>query len=234
MKNWNHTIGLVALFLLCAGVLNAKVYTIDFNRGTVEGTSIKTSVTGVNPAYFCSEGAEFFTLHTTTRYSFYNDKGCGIRIGRETGSGEVPFVITLSEEIQSKAITKIVVSASRGTQDESGTLTVSAGSVATQTISFADMMDYNSAFPESLTYMLPEFIIGNKFKMIQVAARNTNYVVLHRIDIYTSEGDSGDAIFSPKENADEMGVFCNIAGQRIGKPLQGGIYIKSGKKILVK
>ncbi len=234
MKSWNLTKGLLALFLLCAGVLDAKVYTIDFNRGTVAGTSLKTSVTGVSPAYFCSEGSEFFTLHTNTRYSFYNDKGCGIRIGRETGSGEVPFVITLSEEIQSKAITKIVVCASRGTSDESGTLTVSAGNVATQTFSFADMKDYETAFPESSTYILPEIKTGSQFKMIQVAARNTNFVVLHRIDIYTSDGDSQDAILSPKDFADEMGVFCNIAGQRISKPLQGGIYIRGGKKILVK
>lgn len=222
---------LTALFLLCPYILRAKVYTIDFNRGTVNGTSIKKTVKGVEPVEFCNAGAELFTLHTSTQNCYYDSNGCGIRVGDAKGLGQALIIIILCDEIQSKDIKKIVIYASRGTKNESASVEIHAGNIATQTISFADMTDYETSASESSNYMLPEFNIGNKFKMIEVEARNTNYVTLHRIDIHTADDSSEDAITAPAAVAETASCY-DMTGQRISKPSRG-IYIRGGKKYIV-
>ena len=221
-----------ALLGLCTGI-GAKVYTIDFNLGTVSGTSIKTSVKGKSPVDFCSLGADLFTLHTSTRSSFYNSEGCGIRIGDASGTGQAPFILTLCDEIQDKYIVKIVVYASRGTQNADASFKVYAANDVLREISFADVKDYDASAPLSTEYILPDINLKRKFKNLQVEGRNTNYVILHRIDIYTSDDDSEDAIPSTKVSFDETCDFYNLAGQRVSKPSRG-IYIKGGKKYAVK
>ena len=227
MKRTAHIFA--ALLLLCAGILRAEVYTIDFNKGTTSGKSSGFTGLPVNdPAAFCVEGGENIADYSESN-CFCRNTGCGIRIGKMNGSGPADIIFTFSEAIQSHSIAKIVVYASRGTDNSDAVMTVHAGTnTATGTISFTDMKDYDALNPESTNYMLPEIIVDRKFKKLKIAARNTNFVMLHRIDIYT--WDDEDAILLPHNSADEMGVFYNLAGQRISKPSKGGIYICDGKK----
>ena len=220
--------------MLSTANLKAEVYTIDFNCGTVSGKKINTSVSSAEPADYCSSGADFFTLNPSTLNCFYNSSGCGLRIGKETRDGYAFVILNLSEEIQSKTVVRIVVYASRGTAEPEAKLSIFAGSnMVTAEYVFANMMDYNPSAPESSNYMLPDIDLEKKFKNLKIQAQNTNYAILHRIDIYTDNDGSEDAIRSPKISADEKEVFWNLAGQRIGKPSQG-LYIKGGKKYLVK
>ena len=221
------------LLWFCFGILRANVYSVDFNKGTVSGTFIKTSVKGVSPVSFCATGADVFTLHSNTRSCFYDSNGCGIRVGDASGTGQAPFILTLCDEIQSQVIVKIVVYASRGTQDTNASLKVYAANDVIGEVSFADMQDYDTNFPESANYVLPEISLYKKFKNLQIEARNTNFVILHRIDIYTADDNFEDAICQPKASVDEEEVFYNIVGQRISQPSRG-IYIKGGRKYLAK
>lgn len=68
----------------------------------------------------------------------------------------------------------------------------------TQSISFANIKDYDSSYPASSNYMLPEINVNGKFKNLQVQARNTNYIILHRIDIVISE----DNVTLPAQNGE--------------------------------
>ena len=224
---------LAALLLFCAETIRAEVYTIDFNRGTTSGkTSGYSGLPSNNAAAFCTEGWENIADYSES-YCFYRNTGCGIRLGKTNGTGQANIVITFSEEIQSHSIEKIVVFASRGTDDLDAEMTVHAGTNAvTRAFSFADMKEYDASNPESSNYVLPDIVVDKKFKMLKIAARNTNFAMVHRIDIYT--WDNEDAIHSPYKFVDEMGSFYNLLGQRIGKPSQGAIYIKDGKKYIFK
>lgn len=231
MKGTAHILAALLLWL-CSGVLRAEVYTIDFNRGTVSGTYIRTSVKGVATATLCTAGADFFALHANTRACFYNSEGCGIRIGEASGTGQAPFIMTLCDAIQNEDIVRVVVYASRGTTDNNASFKVYAANDVIGEIDFSEMKDYDPTHPESTVYVLPAIDLQKRFKNLMVEARNTNYVILHRIDIYTSDG-SEDGICSPMISFDEMGVFCNLAGQRTSNPSHG-IYIKGGKKYVVR
>ena len=177
---------LAVLFLLCSSAL-AEVYTIDFNRGTVGGKSGYTGLTdNISSELICSSGASYFVASNVDD-AYYNSKGCGIRIGQASSSGQAYVIFTLSAEIQSKRVDKIVIYASRGTTDASADLKVTVGAITSSTISFANIKDYNSSYPASSNYMLPEINVNGSFKNLKVEARNTNYAILHRIDIIISE-----------------------------------------------
>lgn len=177
-----------AALLFCVSSLWAEVYTIDFNKGTVSGGNIKTSLgTSVAINEYCTLGTNLFTL-TNVSDCFYDSSGCGIRIGKESGTGQALFLITLCEEIQNKYIVKIVVYASRGTNNATAEFNVYAGTNdVTKTIYFADMLDYSSSNPESSNYVLSGIALGKSFKKLKLEARNSNCVILHRIDIYTDK-----------------------------------------------
>ena len=225
---------LTVLSMLSMANLKAEVYTIDFNCGTVSGKKINTSVSSAVPADYCSSGADFFTLNPSTLNCFYDGSGCGLRIGKESRDGYAFIILNLSEEIQSKTVVRIVVYASRGTAEPEAKLSIFAGSnTVTAEYVFADMLDYNPSTPESSSYMLPDIDLEKKFKNLKVQAQNTNFAILHRIDIYTEDDSSEDAIPSPKVSVDEMDVFWNLAGQRIQKPSRG-IFIKVGKKYVAR
>ena len=221
------------LLLLSPGILRAEVYTIDFNRGTASGSSGNyVALPSDNAASFCHEGAEHIAGYSFSS-CFYRSTGCGIRIGKLNGTGQAYIVFTLSEEIQSHSIAQIVVYASRGTNADGAEMGVYAGTnTATCSFSFADMTVYAPSAPESSTYILPEIIVDRRFKMLKVAARNTNFVVLHRIDIHT--WDDEDALCPPRILSDGMGILYNMKGQRIGQPLPGKIYIRDGRKCILK
>lgn len=131
--------------------------------------------------------------------SYYNDKGCGLRIGQTSSSGQAFVIFTLSEAIQSKTIDKVVIYASRGTTDASADLKVTVGAITSSTINFANIKDYNSSYPASSNYMLPEINVNGSFKNLKVEARNTNYAILHRIDIIISE----DNVALPAQNGEK-------------------------------
>jgi len=218
----------VALLLFCTGNLKAEVYTIDFNRGTVNGLSINSNVEGVEPSYYCTEGSDLFALHDRTSKCYYNDKGCGIRIAASNGIGM--FIISLPA---STSISKVVAYASKVLNNTSSTLTFFAGNTEIKTFSNEELKTYSTENPASTYYQLLDIVVNREFKDLKFQAPKGGYVMLHRIDIYTASDGSEDAIHSPKELVDEMGGFCNLAGQHISKPSHG-IYIKRGKKYIVK
>lgn len=68
----------------------------------------------------------------------------------------------------------------------------------TQSISFEDMMEYNSSLPESSNYALPSISINNSVPKLQIKVNNPNYIILHRIDIVISE----DNVTLPAQNGE--------------------------------
>ena len=216
------------LFLLCAGNLKAEVYTIDFNGGTVNGLSINSNVEDAEPSYYCKEGSDLFVLHNRTSKCYYNDKGCGIRIAASNGIGM--FIISLPA---STSISKVVAYASKVLNNTSSTLTFFAGNTEIKSFRNEELKPYSTDNPASTYYQLPDIVVNKAFKDLKFQAPKGGYVMLHRIDIYTAGDGSEDAIHSPKELVDEMGCFCNLLGQRVRKPSHG-IFIKSGKKYVVK
>ena len=175
--------------LFCVSSLWAEVYTIDFNKGTKMGDNSYSGLPKNNAAAFCINGSENILGYSKSD-CFYNDKGCGLRIGElSAGStGSAFLIVTFSKEIQEKYIVKIVVYASRGTSEESAELGIYAGTnEVTREFSFAKMKDYDSSYPESSNYILPEIVLERSFKMLKIQAQNPNYAMLHRIDIYTAD-----------------------------------------------
>lgn len=181
----------VAFFFCCLDSLYAKVYTIDFNCGTIGGGySGYSALPSDNAAAFCSSGEGNLSAYSKDD-SYYISKGCGIRIGKASGSGQAYFIATLSQEIQSKYIVKVVIYASKGTQNSDASIKIYAGTnTVTEEISFADMQNYNSSYQESSNYRLSDVILEKKFKNLKIQTQNPNYVMLHRIDIYTAESTS--------------------------------------------
>lgn len=179
---------LAAVLMLCPGILRAELYTIDFNMGTTNGKANGfTGLPSNNPAIFCASGWENIAEYSESN-CVYRNTACGIRIGKTNGGGQADFTITFSEQIQSQGIVKIVVYASRGTDNLNAEMGIYAGTnTATSTITFADMKGYDASEPESENYILPEIIVERTFKKLRIAARNTNFVMLHRIDIYTAD-----------------------------------------------
>lgn len=218
------------MFLLCTGI-RAEVISIDFNRGTLMlGMSIATAVKSTtNPQLYCNYGAQFVSLHSNTRNCFYNDKGCGIRIGSSDGDGW--FILHLADT--TVYVSKVVIYASKLPGNALSQLTIKGGSVFEYTINNSELKDYTESFPSSVHYILPEIIVGQSFVNLRLDAPKQGYVVLHRIDIYTGNSSDDDAIHSPQEFVDEMGDFYNLSGQLVSKPSRG-VYIKDGKMYVVK
>ncbi|MBQ5622022.1 MAG: hypothetical protein IIU92_05350, partial [Bacteroidaceae bacterium] len=187
MRRTAHSLRLIWVLLMLLPVsLYAEVYSIDFNRGAKSGGSISTTLKDdVSGNDFCSAGASYITAISATD-SFYDNAGCGLRIGKETGSGFAYVIFTLSPEISGKAIERVVVYASRGTSDTDSDLQVNVSNLS-QEISYADILAYDSSAPGSLGYMLPAVDINKQVPKLQIKARNTNFVMLHRIDIIMSE-----------------------------------------------
>ena len=215
MRRAAHTLGLFfALLMLLPVSLYAEVYSIDFNRGSKSGGSISTTLKDdVSANDFCSAGASYIT-EISIADCFYDNAGCGLRIGKETGSGFAYVTFTLSAEISSKSIERIVVYASRETSDTDSDLQVNVSGLS-QKISYADILAYDSSTPGSLGYMLLAVDINKQVRQLQIKARNTDFVMLHRIDIIMAEDgltlpaqsgglnyatfSSGKATFFPEE-----------------------------------
>lgn len=205
---------LFALLMLLPVSLYAEVYSIDFNRGTKSGGVIATSLEdAVSANDFCSAGSSYIT-EISIADSFYDNAGCGLRIGKETGSGFAYVTFSLCTEISSKSIERVVVYASWETSDTDSDLQVNVSNLS-QKISYADILAYDSSDSGSLSYMLPAVDINKQVRQLQIKAHNTNFVMLHRIDIIMSEDgltlpaqsgglnyatfSSGKATFFPEE-----------------------------------
>ncbi|MBP3712813.1 MAG: hypothetical protein J6I86_10160 [Bacteroidaceae bacterium] len=194
------TLGLI-FALFCAMNLRAEVYTIDFNRGTYNNYSNYTSLSkNIDVAAFCQRGADYISEYSADGCSYYdisNKRGCGVRIGAQKNSGTSFLLITLCSDIQSKIIEKVIIYASRGTTNTTAVMSVLTKDI-TQSISFEDMMEYNSSLPESSNYALPSISINNSVPKLQIKVNNPNYIILHRIDIVISE----DNVALPAQNGE--------------------------------
>ena len=193
-----HIILLVVSLLFCPLFLRAEVYTIDFNRGTVNGIGgggINTLIQkDTDPIVFCNFGSEYVTLNGSyNKKCYYNDKGCGIRIGANDGEGW--FTLTLGDV--AVYVSKIIVYASKLSGNTTSTLTIVGGSVFSETISNSELKDYSSSSPASVNYSLSEVVVNSSFKNLQFKAPREGYVYLHRIDIIFSE----DALSLPFQSA---------------------------------
>lgn len=221
------TLGLLLALFSAAG-LRAEVYTIDFNRGTVSGTNIEKDIeaAGVTPNDYCSAGAEYFTLNPITQNCRFDSNGCGIRIA--TAGGQGLFVISLEAK---KNVSKVVAYASKISGNTKAELTFFAADTPVQTFANDELTAYSASNPASTAYKLPDIIVNKEFRDLKFKTPKNGNLMLHRIDIYIEDG--ADAIHSPVASVDEMGDFCNLAGQRVSKPSHG-IYIKGGKKYFVK
>ena len=185
---------LAASFLFCPKFLWAEVYTIDFNRGTVNGTNIANGILpGTNPWLYCKSGGDFVALHDNINKCFYNDKGCGIRIG---SNQEARFILKLGED-QEVYVWKIVIYASNVSGNSTSMLTIKCGNAYTGTISNSELPVYSTSFPASADYMLPEMIVNSSFKNLSITVPKAGCVMLHRIDIVFSE----DALSLPAQSA---------------------------------
>ena len=190
---------LAVLVLLCSSAW-AEVYTIDFNRGTYNNFGNYSSLPSNNVAAFCQRGADYISEYSADGCSYYdisNKRGCGVRIGAQKNSGTSFLLITLCSDIQSKIIEKVIIYASRGTTNTTAVMSVLTKDI-TQSISFEDMMEYNSSLPESSNYALPSISINNSVPKLQIKVNNPNYIILHRIDIVISE----DNVTLPAQNGE--------------------------------
>lgn len=190
---------LAVLVLLCSSAW-AEVYTIDFNRGTYNNFGNYSSLPSNNVAAFCQRGADYISEYSADGCSYYdisNKRGCGVRIGVQKNSGTSFLLITLCSDIQSKIIEKVIIYASRGTTNTTAVMSVLTKDI-TQSISFEDMMEYNSSLPESSNYALP-ISINNSVPKLQIKVNNPNYIILHRIDIIISE----DNVALPAQNGEK-------------------------------
>lgn len=189
------TLGLI-FALFCAMNLRAEVYTIDFNRGTRSGVSgINDGITEkTNPQLYCKSGYDFVTLHANTDGCFYDDKGCGIRIGSEKKEGE--FVLTLGST--AVYVSKIIVYASKVVGNTLSQLTIKGGSVYTYEVENSALKDYSESNPSSEYYMLPEIVVDKSFINLQLKVPKRGIVMLHRIDIVISE----DNVALPAQNGE--------------------------------
>lgn len=191
------TLGLI-FALFCATNLRAEVYTIDFNRGTVSGKKIDTALKETTSiSSYCNVGASYFTIGEGSANSYYNEKGCGLRIANITGIGSGYVIFTFCDEIKDKIIEKVIIYASRGTDNTNAEMNILATGI-TQSISFEEMIDYNPSLPESSNYSLP-FVINKKIPKLQIKASHTDYIILHRIDIIISE----DNVALPAQNGEK-------------------------------
>ena len=221
--------GFLAAFLLfCTSSVWSGVYTIDFNQGATSGMNIDTEVrTDVPRTAYCSVGADLFTLHSATQYSYYSNNGCGIRLSSKTKDGYI--ILSLESK---KNVTKVVAYASKVLNNTKSTLTFYAGNESILTFGNDELVAYSINTPSSTYYQLPDIPVNRLFKDLMFKAPGGGYVMLHRVDIYIDEeGNDDDAVRSPAAKDDESVAFYNVSGQRIATPLRG-VCIKGGRKYI--
>ena len=158
-------------------------YTIDFNKGTISGTSISSSL-ATNVSTMCQSGAEK-VQSITGKNCYYNAKGCGIRISSSTENGQLNVVFC--DIIQNIAVSEIIVYASAVTE-ESKLVVTTAGATA-KNATYNNLSVYTSEKSDSKNYQLTAISINGKLESLSFAAYKSQYVHIHRIDIITSSSD---------------------------------------------
>ena len=176
---------LLVLCLMCIGSAWGETYTIDFNKGTVNGTTIN----GQLPAQvltMCSSGAGAEYVDSISAENvYYNASGCGLRIAKSKGTGTL--CVTLSAAIQAKNIQKVIVYASAVAEDNTLTVTPTPiGSATYNATTFNNLKTYSSQTGASTNYELSAIDINGTLKSITFNANSGKYVMLHRIDIVTA------------------------------------------------
>jgi len=192
--------GLLSLLFLMAMVGNAwgETYTIDFNKGTTNGTNISSSIPSV--ATLCQSGSDNISAVNTSSNCYYNASGCGVRLAKSGGAGT--FKITLSNTIQAATVSKVVVYASKVSGNTTSTLKVTpTGTVTTATdYNNSALSAYSTSSSASTNYELSEITINGTLSTLQFEALSKGYVMLHRIDIVTG---SADGPFTVTYNAND-------------------------------
>ena len=158
-------------------------YTIDFNKGTISGTSISSSL-ATNVSTMCQSGAEN-VQSITGKNCYYNAKGCGIRISSSKENGQLNVVFC--DIIQNIAVSEIIVYASAVT-GESKLVVTTAGATA-KNATYNNLSVYTSEKSDSKNYQLTAISINGKLESLSFAAYKSQYVHIHRIDIITSSSD---------------------------------------------
>lgn len=190
---------LLACMLIGLGSAWGETYTIDFNKGTTNGTSINGDFPSIST--LCNRGADNISTINTSTNCYYKASGCGVRLGKSGGAGT--FKITLSETIQEAAISKVVVYASKVSGNTVSKLTVTpSGTVTSATVYYNSTLSaYSTSSSESTNYELSEISINGTLNTLQFEAPSGGYVMLHRIDIVTSSSTT-PAVALSNENLD--------------------------------
>lgn len=160
-----------------------ETYTIDFNKGTTNGTNISSSIPAV--ATLCQSGSDNISAVNTSSNCYYNASGCGVRLAKSGGAGT--FKITLSNTIKAATVSKVVVYASKVSGNTTSTLKVTpTGTVTTATdYNNSALSAYSTSSSASTNYELSEITINGTLSTLQFEAPSKGYVMLHRIDIVT-------------------------------------------------
>lgn len=180
------------LIILCLtfgiGTSWAEIYTIDFNKGTTNGTDIKTG-TFPSISTLCQSGSEYIASYSNDG-CYYNTKGCGIRIAKSNGDGS--FNITLSESLKAKNVDKIVVYASKVYGNEKSSLTITTSGTVTTETTFGNSVLKAYSFPSqpNSAYILSDIKINGTLENLTFTAPSSGYVMLHQIDIVTNSSGS--------------------------------------------
>lgn len=185
----------LVFFILIAGTASfrAETYSIDFNKGTTNGTSISSDF----PKYtttLCKSGSENISTINKT-YCYYNANGCGIRLASALNMGEL--TITFSDEIKNAIVTEVIVYASA--TREGAELTIKPSGTNTSNKIFNNLTLYSSNKSNSNNYQLESIQINGTLNSLTISNVAGYYVHLHKITINTQsapETQSHTARFS--------------------------------------
>lgn len=176
LKTWL----MLCLFLVVGiGKTWAETYTIDFNKGTTNGTSIGTQL-AAQVSTMCQSGATNASSITGTN-CYYQSNGCGIRLGKSGGAGSL--VVTLSDAIKAENVTQVIVYASAVASGNA--LDVTPSGTVTAKTTFSDLKTYSTSSSASTNYELSAIDINGTLNTLTFEAASKKYVHLHRIDIIT-------------------------------------------------
>lgn len=181
----------VCLLLLCLSFLGggnsawaeSKTYTIDFNKGTVSGSSISSSLP-TRASTLCYSGSTYIASFSGED-SYYKSDGCGIRIAKSTGAGT--FTVEFSSAIKAETVEKVVIYASKVLDNNKSMLTVTPSGTVTTATTFANniLPAYDSSKSGSTNYRLADIPINGTLNSLSFYAPSAGYVMLHRISIVT-------------------------------------------------
>lgn len=233
---------LISLLLLLVGI-NAwgDTYTIDFNKGTTNGTDINSSLPAQTTT-LCSSGSEYISSFSGTN-CYYRASGCGVRLAKNGQVGE--FTITLSNAIQTAIIEKVVVYASKVSGNTASQLTVTPTGTVTASTTYDNnsLLAYSTSSSSSTNYSLTEININGTLNTLTFKTAAGGYVMLHRIDIVTtgnalSVSSASYATFYDSKHAyvmpnDCKGYIWGKAENKLIETYAAGSVVPAGEPLVI-